>query len=603
MGCMKLGSKADVFHLEGQSWLCTNGLPSDVCVKVGETSFHLHKFPLLSRSQLFDKLIQDHSISHKSKDERDVLSLNDLPGGAETFLLIAKFCYGVKFEITAVDIVREGNLISKTEVFLDEVLRSWADTLTVLKTCEEAPPLAEELHIISRCIDFLATKAYSEPTLSHWHMPGRGATWNGIPSTSKSCLKTDAWWYKDVAILKLPLFKRLIMAIGSKGLPSDRISGALFFYANCYLPLNCRQSSFRRSSFGQINPGPSSFSQINPGPTIPDLSDADQRMLIEEIIGILPDQKGAAPTNFLLQLLRTSMILHASASFREILERRIVAQLDQAVLEDLLILNAGYYTETFYAIECVERMFNNFSFVDHDSAGSNLNSVEGDDQSGGSSHSVTPTTIVGNLLDDYLAEVAPYVNLKLEQFMSLAGSIPDYARPLDDGLYRAIDRYLQMHSRLTDSEKERLCKLINCEKLSEEARKHVAQNDRLPMRFVLQVLLSDQQRIEKSMSRRFFVPNNPKNSRNSSRKMARKNNPTLPSKDILKLTDMREQVLELEQNCEDMKQEMVKKKKPVKTRGGWSNFCKGVVGLSCKPKSGNHQDKAVIDGKKDHQSK
>jgi hypothetical protein len=36
------------------------------------------------------------------------------------------------------------------------------------------------------------------------------------------------------------------------------------------------------------------------------------------------------------------------------------------------------------------------------------------------------------------------VNLNLPKFQSLAASIPDYARPIDDGLYRAIDIYLKV---------------------------------------------------------------------------------------------------------------------------------------------------------------
>ena len=30
-----------------------------------------------------------------------VIELNDIPGGAKTFELVAKFCYGVKLELTA----------------------------------------------------------------------------------------------------------------------------------------------------------------------------------------------------------------------------------------------------------------------------------------------------------------------------------------------------------------------------------------------------------------------------------------------------------------------------------------------------------------------
>jgi hypothetical protein len=60
------------------------------------------------------------------------------------------------------------------------------------------------------------------------------------------------------------------------------------------------------------------------------------------------------------------------------------------------------------------------------------------------SPSLMPITMVAKLIDGYLAEVAPDMNLKLPKFRSLAAAIPDYARPIDDGLYRAIDIYLKV---------------------------------------------------------------------------------------------------------------------------------------------------------------
>ena len=40
-----------------------------------------------------------------SEHEKSVLELHDLPGGAKAFLLVAKFCYGVKMELTAPNVV------------------------------------------------------------------------------------------------------------------------------------------------------------------------------------------------------------------------------------------------------------------------------------------------------------------------------------------------------------------------------------------------------------------------------------------------------------------------------------------------------------------
>ncbi|KAF5791250.1 putative transcription regulator TRAF family [Helianthus annuus] len=60
--------------------LCTSGLPGDVTIEIGETSFHLHKFPLISRSGLLTRLIGDFS----NEDEHVcIVHLDEIPGGSK----------------------------------------------------------------------------------------------------------------------------------------------------------------------------------------------------------------------------------------------------------------------------------------------------------------------------------------------------------------------------------------------------------------------------------------------------------------------------------------------------------------------------------------
>lgn len=396
------------------------------------------QFPLMTKSQLLEKLIQECC----QESNKCVVSLPDLPGGAESFFHIARFCYGGKIDLTAANVVGlrctaeylqmtgEGNLISQTVTFLNQVLINWTDTVKALQTCEAALPLSEELHIIPRCIDSLASKVCVDPVLSRWSTCNTRTAlgtspWNGISSSSQPSSPMEDWWYNDVANLKLPLFKRLITALGCKGMTPNGLAWAVMSYAKRYLPLIWRKPISR------------------PVPTGPTLSDAEQRTFIEDIVEILPNQKGATPTKFLLKLLHTCMILHASSSCREALERRIGAQMEDAALRDLLIPNTSDSMETLYDVECVQRIVDHFSSVDHDDADSNI--VEDEelvDPEG--STSLSSTTMVANLLDEYLAEVAPDANLTLEKFLLLASAMPDYARPSDDGIYRAIDIYLKV---------------------------------------------------------------------------------------------------------------------------------------------------------------
>ncbi|KAJ6901861.1 BTB/POZ domain-containing protein [Populus alba x Populus x berolinensis] len=568
MACMKLGSKSEVFHLDGHTWLCSTGLQSDVIIEIGEMSFHLHKFPLLSRSEVLENLIGEHS----SEDEkRCVLQLHGVPGGAKTFLLAAKFCYGIKMELNASNVVSlrcaaeylgmsedygEENLITQTENFLNEVFGSWTDSLKALETCEEVPLLAEELHIVSRCINSLAMKACADPSLFSWPLQGGSdirnpdgtVFWNGIRTSAKPHPVGEDWWYEDVSFLRLPLYKRLILEVGSNGMNPGKVAGALMYYAKRHLPLLGRKSSIESGNYAASRS------------TISATSEADQRSLLEEIVELLPDQKGVTPSNFLLRLLRTAMIIHASPSCRENLEKRVGTQLDQASLQDLLIPNSGYSVETLYDIDCVQRILDHFMVMYRDDPTSNY--VEHEGQITESSHSLTPITMVANLIDSYLAEVASDVNLKLAKFQSLAAAVPDYARPIDDGIYRAIDIYLKAHPWLTDSEREQLCRLMNCQKFSLEASTHAAQNERLPLRVIVQVLFFEQLRLRTSVSGWFFVSENLDNSQNLSGNLALARNDLHPQAGAIHgrimVDDIKERVSELEKECLSMKQEIEK---------------------------------------------
>ncbi|KAL5977122.1 hypothetical protein ACLOJK_021464 [Asimina triloba] len=595
MACMKLGSKSDAFQRQGQAWFCATGLPSDVIVEVGKMSFHLHKFPLLSRSGVLEKLIAEAS---DDGEEGCVIQLPDIPGGAKAFELVAKFCYGVKLELTAVNIVclrcaaehlqmteeyGEGNLISQTEIFLNQVvLRSWRDSIKALQACEDVLPYAEDLQIVKRCIESLAVKACTDPNLFGWPMtergpmqsPGGSVLWNGISTGARPRNASSDWWYEDVSSLSLPLYKRLISVMESRGIKEEIIAGSLTHYAKRYLPgLNRRKSVSGEHS-----------ARLMPAPMAPAPSEEEQKLLLEEIDSLLPLQKGVMSTKILFGLLRTAMILRANPSSISNLERRIGLQLDQATLEDLLLPTFSYSMETLYNVECVQRILEHFLAFDQTTGGASPCSVDDGQLMG--SPSLTPITMVAKLIDGYLAEVAPDVNLKLPKFQSLAAAVPDYARPLDDGLYRAIDIYLKVitnlenaaviinqspnaaaHPWLTDSEREQLCRLMDCQKLSLEACTHAAQNERLPLRIVVQVLFFEQLQLRTSIAGCFLVSDNLDGGSRPLRSGLIGGGPNeggwataVRENQVLKvgMDSMRMRVSELEKECSSMREEIEK---------------------------------------------
>ncbi|XP_027367631.1 BTB/POZ domain-containing protein At5g03250-like [Abrus precatorius] len=575
MAFMRLGSKSDAFHREGQTWHCTTGLPSDVIVEIGETSFCLHKFPLLSRSGLLKKLIADFSNEEGSSC---VLQLDDVPGGDKTFELVTKFCYGVKIEVTASNVVSlrcaaeylqmnenygEGNLISRTEAFLNEVFSNWLDSIKALQTCEEVKPYAEELHIVSRCIDSLTMKVCSDTNMFNRPVAGHDCSqnptiWNGISSETKSPPSGDEWWYEDLSLLSLPLYKRLILSIEAKGMKTENVAASLVYYIRKFVPFMNRQSSFNDKN------------SVNPGTTTNAISEADQRALLEEIMGLLPNKKGVTPSKYLLRLLRTAMILHASASCIENLEKRIGLQLDQAELVDLLIPNMGYSVETLYDIDCIQRIIDHFISIYQPATASTSPCITEEGPLMPGADALSPMTMVANLIDSYLAEVALDVNLKLPKFQALASAIPDYARPLEDDLYHAIDVYLKAHPWLIDSEREQFCRLMNCQKLSLEASTHAAQNERLPLRVIVQVLFFEQLRLRTSISSWLFVSEGLENSHNPSGNLGLpRNDGTSQLHSTEGAENLRDRVSELEKECSCIRKDL---QKLAKAKKSWSLF-------------------------------
>ena len=398
------------------------------------------QFPLLSKSSILGRLIEENS----DQDEC-IIKLSGIPGGAKSFELVARFCYSVKIELSPANSVHlrctaeylqmteetaADNLINQAETFFNQaVLRSWKDSLEALKTCDALLPHAEDLHIAKRCVESLAAKASIDPDLFGWQVSEHGAMlspegsvlWNGISTGAKLGNFSSDWWYDDASSLSFPTYKKLISTMESRGTKDEIIAGSLAYYAKKYLPgLNRRQ-----------NKGPGSLTCA-----AATLSEEEQRRLLEDIDMMLPLQKCLISTNVLLWLLRTAMILKVSRACISNLEKRVGMQLDEATLEDLLLPNFSYTMDTLYNVECVRRILDHFLEMDQ-AASPCLDDMM-------ASPSLAPMTAVAKLIDGYLAEIAPDINLKPPKFESLAAALPEYARPLDDGLYRAIDVYLKV---------------------------------------------------------------------------------------------------------------------------------------------------------------
>ncbi|KAL0377798.1 UNVERIFIED_CONTAM: BTB/POZ domain-containing protein [Sesamum radiatum] len=142
---------------KGQAWFCTTGLPSDVIIEVDDMTFHLHKFPLMSKSRKLHELITEQEkslatgrtariqtpsestqqldndseekqeIQEEQENEEDEeqchITLPDFPGGSESFETAAKFCYGVKVDLTATNVAPlrcAGEYLEMTEEYSED---------------------------------------------------------------------------------------------------------------------------------------------------------------------------------------------------------------------------------------------------------------------------------------------------------------------------------------------------------------------------------------------------------------------------------------------------------------------------------------------------
>ncbi|KAK7407217.1 hypothetical protein VNO78_08940 [Psophocarpus tetragonolobus] len=531
MKFMKLGSRPDTFYTTEAVRSVSSEVSSDLVIQVKGSRYLLHKFPLLSKCLRLQKLCSE---SPDSSSQHQIVQLPDFPGGVEAFELCAKFCYGITITLSPYNIVaarcsseylqmteevEKGNLIQKLEVFFNScILRGWKDSIVTLQTTKALPMWSEDLKITSRCIEGIAAKVLSHPSkvsLSHSHSRRvkDDVSCNGTESLRHNKSGNKGWWAEDLAELSIDLYWRTMIAIKSGGkIPSNLIGDALKIYASRWLPNITNNGHLKKQ------PHPDSESD-----SVGEIA-SKHRLLLESVVSLLPAEKGAVSCGFLLKLLKASNILNASSSSKIELARRVGLQLEDATVNDLLIPSLSYANDTVYDVELVITILEQFmsqgqspptsparsrmTFERRRSRSAENINLEFQESRRSSSASHSSKLKVAKLVDRYLQEVARDVNFHLSKFIALAEIIPDFARHDHDDLYRAIDIYLKAHPELNKSERKRLCRILDCKKLSMEACMHAAQNELLPLRVVVQVLFFEQARAAQAGGKVTDLPTN-----------------------------------------------------------------------------------------------
>ncbi|KAF9621207.1 hypothetical protein IFM89_016701 [Coptis chinensis] len=480
MKFMKLGSKPDSFQSDGNNVrYVASELATDITVNVGDVKFYLHKFPLLSKSARLQKLV-----ASTNDENGDEIHIPDIPGGPAAFEICAKFCYGMTVTLNAYNVVavrcaseylemhetvEKGNIIYKIEVFLNSsIFCSWKDSIIVLQTTKSLQPWCEELKVVSRCIDSIASKASIDTSKVEWSysynrkkLPSENNSdphWNGV---RKQQMVPKDWWVEDLCELDIDFYKRLITTIKTKGrVLADVIGEALKAYALRRIP---------------------GFSKG----VIQGCDVAKCRSLVESIIWLLPIEKGSVSCSFLLKMLKAAILLDSGEMGRRELVKRIGQQLDEASVTDLLIPSPEGETMT-YDVDVVQSIVVEFVWQEQNLKIDPPPTEEMQEIRSSGFISNTSKLTVAKLVDGYLAEIARDPNLPLSKFIDLAEMVSGFSRPAHDGLYRAIDMFLKEHPGVSKSERKRICKLMDCKKLTADACMHAVQNERLPLRVVVQ---------------------------------------------------------------------------------------------------------------------
>ncbi|KAL6521604.1 hypothetical protein OROGR_018173 [Orobanche gracilis] len=477
MKFMKLGSKPDQFQTDGENIrYVASELATDMVVSIGDIKFYVHKFPLLSKSSRLQKLVSTTGDTHTT----DQINIHDIPGGPAAFEICAKFCYGMVATLNAYNVVatrcaaeylemyetvEKGNLIYKIDIFLAaSIFKSWKDSIIVLQTTKCFPSWSEESKIVSHCLDSIAGRALTVPSKVDWsytcNREKKLLSENGL---EKQLTVPEDRWVEDLCELQIDLYKRVIMMIRAKGKITEGVIGeSLKAYALKRVP-------FFSGGSMQGN----------------DITGASY--LVDTIISLLPTEKSCVPCFFLLKLLQASMILECEEIGKRELMRKIAGQLEEASVGDLLMAACD--------IDVVHELVERFVMGEHSAE------TDGGGDDDGELRYACPgynsdasKAMVARLVDGYMAEAARDSSLPLSKFVGLAETVSGFPRSTHDGVYRAIDMYLKEHPSLTKSEKKRLCRLMDCKKLSPEACAHAVQNERLPLRAVVQVIFFEQAR-------------------------------------------------------------------------------------------------------------
>ncbi|KAK6117814.1 hypothetical protein DH2020_048441 [Rehmannia glutinosa] len=448
------------------SWTQETGFPVCIHVRIADRTFNLHKHPLICKSGYF---------SEKLKESNEIELPPDFPGGPDTFEMIALFIYGSS---TLVDPFNAASLRCAANSQHDRRIRrhrtsSWNDTLIVLQNCLTLLPWAEDLLIVSRCIETLAFMACMEildperrreqPVVT---MEALAAYRPWTDQTVKKIANKDLW-INDLIALPFAFFKRVIGSLRRQGMKEKYVSPIILFYADKWMLLNKN----KRENEGE---------NIIPA-------------VLQGVVDLLKASK-VIPVGFYFSLLSTCVELGLRNDSVEKLQNQIASVLHLAQVQDFL--------KPKDQLSIMETIFSTYYMESADCSTTPIGNNN--------------IYVVAELWDLYLNQIADDSEIGCKRFMNLIETVPISSRQTHDHLYRALNTFfqvvglicfsikmyriliheaffhLQSHPNLSPEEKGSICKYLNCQKLSQQVCIEAVQNETMPLRLIVQALFVQQ---------------------------------------------------------------------------------------------------------------
>lgn len=369
------------------------------------------------------------------------IKINEFPGGSEGFELVSRFCYNNgKIQITVANVlllhccavylemtneIFSNNLLQQTETFLEGIYDwKWNEILLSLRNCQLFYDYADSYGLLEKIVCVLLTKIAPSSdsnliTFSSSSSTSSSSLSLSLPSTPdsnsakkflssnqttpekiKSTLPNKAWWFEDLATLPPKIIEKLFQCIGAY--KSDNKNLILTRFLLHYL---------KRVTQTETKAG--------------DCRNKSEYVSLAEtaVYGVIFIGKKIFSCRGLFWVLRIVSGFELSKSCRNELEKLIGGNLEEATLDDLLV--SGNDMGIYYDVNLVIRLVRQFVDI-NGSVGQKMKRV-------------------GRLIDKYLREISPDQNLKISKFLGVAECLPDFARDCFDGVYRAIDIYLEVN--------------------------------------------------------------------------------------------------------------------------------------------------------------